>query len=239
MSATPDTGGRPHGAPTPEANRKPSDDLALTDRWTRSIQRSRTRRRVAAAARRRRFRLRGAATSLAAVVALSATGAAGVAVGQSGDVATGTLLTVGSSGDAVAAVEEALGLSADGYYDRATARSVRDYQAENGLLVDGIVGPETSAALGLAGSAPAQSSGSGGGSTASPTLQAIAECESGGDPTAVSADGQYRGKYQFSRATWRGLGGKGDPAAAPEWLQDRMALKLYRQSGTAPWPNCP
>jgi hypothetical protein len=69
-------------------------------------------------------------------------------------------------------------------------------------------------------------------------LQRIAECESGGNPRAVSADGTYRGKYQFSRDTWRRLGGKGDPADAPESVQDRLALKLYRQSGTAPWPSC-
>ena len=30
-----------------------------------------------------------------------------------------------------------------------------------------------------------------------PQLEAIAACESGGDPTAVSADGTYHGKYQF------------------------------------------
>ena len=30
------------------------------------------------------------------------------------------------------------------------------------------------------------------------TLEAIASCESGGDPTIVSSDGSYRGKYQFS-----------------------------------------
>ena len=35
-----------------------------------------------------------------------------------------------------------------------------------------------------------------------------------------------------------GCAGSGDPADAPEWLQDRLALKLYRQSGTSPWPNC-
>src|ERR671922_209732 len=69
-------------------------------------------------------------------------------------------------------------------------------------------------------------------------LRRIAECESGGNPRAISPGGTYRGKYQFSRATWRNLGGTGDPAAAPEWLQDRLALKLYRQAGTAPWPNC-
>jgi hypothetical protein len=69
-------------------------------------------------------------------------------------------------------------------------------------------------------------------------LRRIAQCESGGNPRAISPGGQYRGKYQFSRSTWQNLGGTGDPAAAPEWLQDRMALKLYRRAGTAPWPNC-
>ena len=69
-------------------------------------------------------------------------------------------------------------------------------------------------------------------------LRRIAECESGGNPRAISPGGTYRGKYQFSRSTWRNLGQSGDPADAPEWLQDRVALKLYRQSGTAPWPNC-
>jgi len=48
------------------------------------------------------------------------------------------------------------------------------------------------------------------------TLERIAQCESGGNPRAVSADGQYRGKYQFSYGTWAGVGGSGDPAAASE-----------------------
>ena len=69
-------------------------------------------------------------------------------------------------------------------------------------------------------------------------LERIAECESGGDPTAVSPDGRYRGKYQFSRPTWRAMGGKGDPAAAPEVEQDRRAHRLLRQEGVAPWPHC-
>jgi hypothetical protein len=71
-----------------------------------------------------------------------------------------------------------------------------------------------------------------------PILRQIAECESGGNPRAISPGGQYRGKYQFSRETWHNLGGSGDPAAAPEWQQDRLALKLYRLRGIAPWPNC-
>jgi soluble lytic murein transglycosylase-like protein len=69
-------------------------------------------------------------------------------------------------------------------------------------------------------------------------LEAIAECESGGDPTAVSASGQYRGKYQFSQATWESLGGTGDPAEADESVQDMYAAGLYQQRGLAPWPAC-
>jgi hypothetical protein len=70
------------------------------------------------------------------------------------------------------------------------------------------------------------------------TLVAIAECESGGDPTIVSADGSYRGKYQFSFSTWESVGGYGDPAAAPEIEQDYRAALLYSRSGSSPWPVC-
>jgi hypothetical protein len=70
------------------------------------------------------------------------------------------------------------------------------------------------------------------------TLEAIASCESGGDPTAISPDGSYRGKYQFSFETWAAVGGSGDPAAASEAEQDYRAAVLYAQSGSSPWPVC-
>lgn len=70
------------------------------------------------------------------------------------------------------------------------------------------------------------------------TLDAIGACESGGDPTAVSADGSYRGKYQFDYGTWESVGGSGDPAAAPEAEQDYRAALLYARSGSSPWPVC-
>jgi len=72
----------------------------------------------------------------------------------------------------------------------------------------------------------------------SATLESVAACESGGDPTAVSADGTYRGKYQFDYGTWASVGGSGDPAAAPEAEQDYRAAMLYAQSGSSPWPIC-
>lgn len=70
------------------------------------------------------------------------------------------------------------------------------------------------------------------------TLDAIGACESGGDPTAVSSDGSYRGKYQFDFGTWESVGGSGDPAAASEQEQDYRAALLYSRSGSSPWPVC-
>lgn len=69
-------------------------------------------------------------------------------------------------------------------------------------------------------------------------LDAIAACESGGNPAAVDPTGTYRGKYQFDAQTWGSVGGSGDPAAAPEAEQDRRAAALYAQRGAAPWPVC-
>jgi Transglycosylase-like domain len=79
-----------------------------------------------------------------------------------------------------------------------------------------------------------------GGSTASvsPQLQAIAQCESGGDPTAIGGGGLYRGKYQFTYGTWQSVGGTGDPAAAPEAEQDRRAAILLSRDGAGQWPVC-
>ena len=71
-----------------------------------------------------------------------------------------------------------------------------------------------------------------------PQLQAIASCESGANPRAVSSNGTYRGKYQFSTATWQAVGGQGDPAAASEAEQDRRAAMLYARSGPGQWPVC-
>lgn len=69
-------------------------------------------------------------------------------------------------------------------------------------------------------------------------LASIASCESGGDPTAIGGGGSFRGKYQFTLATWRSVGGKGDPADASEAEQDRRAAMLLRTGGAGHWPVC-
>jgi uncharacterized protein YabE (DUF348 family) len=67
---------------------------------------------------------------------------------------------------------------------------------------------------------------------------ALAACESGGRPDAVSASGTYRGMYQFSQSTWNSVGGSGDPAAASAQEQTYRAQLLYQRSGAGQWPHC-
>ena len=67
---------------------------------------------------------------------------------------------------------------------------------------------------------------------------ALARCESGGNPRAVSGTGKYRGLYQFSYATWSSVGGSGDPAAASPDEQTYRAKLLYNRSGAGQWPHC-
>lgn len=78
-------------------------------------------------------------------------------------------------------------------------------------------------------------SGSGG---AGGSLAAIRACESSGDYGAVSANGRYRGAYQFDQQTWQSVGGSGDPAAASPAEQDARAARLRSERGSNPWPNC-
>lgn len=221
-------------------------DVASQSPWLRSLRASR-RRRAEAALRARRKR---AGRTAASVVLSAMTLVAGVAVAQdqpapasSAPGAKALSLQAGASGSAVVALQRALGVSADGQFGPVTRSAVRRYQAAHGLTVDGVAGPATLRALGIAqepagkpakpAEEPAEDASDG-----SAQLASIARCESGGDPTAISAGGHYRGKYQFSRTTWREIGGKGDPAKAPEAVQDEIAARLLAQRGTSPWPVC-
>jgi resuscitation-promoting factor RpfB len=67
---------------------------------------------------------------------------------------------------------------------------------------------------------------------------ALAQCESGGNPTIVSSNGLYHGLYQFSVATWQGVGGSGLPSQASSSEQTARAKMLYLRSGAGQWPVC-
>ena len=210
----------------------PLIDPANPGPWLASLSASRRRRADARRQARRRRAGRGGGAVLLACMTL----VAGGAVAADGPASSGARAVSSASG--TVALQRALGVAADGVIGPVTRRAIRNYQRNHGLVVDGIAGPATLGSLGISAStvktkAPATRTTSG-----SATLARIAQCESSGNPTAVSSSGQYRGKYQFSRATWRGLGGTGDPAKAPESVQDAMAAKLLAQRGTSPWPVC-
>jgi len=191
----------------------------------------------------RRWSRRRRTTAVALGLGLAAFGGVAVAApdggSSSGDRAAATQGPAG-----VRSAQAQLGVVVDGIVGPQTRRAVRSFQRRNGLTVDGIIGPRTLAALGVGGSSSdggsSDGAGAKGASTSAPsgTLARIAQCESGGDPTAVSADGTYRGKYQFDRRTWRANGGSGDPAVASEAEQDRIAQRLLAARGTQPWPVC-
>jgi uncharacterized protein YabE (DUF348 family) len=67
---------------------------------------------------------------------------------------------------------------------------------------------------------------------------ALARCESGGNPRAVSYAGRYYGLYQFSPATWRSVGGSGLPSQASPQEQTHRAQLLYKKAGAGQWPVC-
>ncbi|GAA1626887.1 resuscitation-promoting factor [Georgenia ruanii] len=66
----------------------------------------------------------------------------------------------------------------------------------------------------------------------------LAQCESGGNPRAVSANGLYHGLYQFSVQTWQAMGGAGLPSQAAPGEQTQRAQALQARSGWGQWPAC-
>jgi resuscitation-promoting factor RpfC len=66
---------------------------------------------------------------------------------------------------------------------------------------------------------------------------AIAQCESGGNWSTNTGNGNYGG-LQFKQATWSSNGGVGNPATAPRSEQIRVAENVLRTQGIKAWPKC-
>ncbi|MFD3686839.1 ubiquitin-like domain-containing protein [Nocardiopsis sp. NPDC058631] len=80
-----------------------------------------------------------------------------------------------------------------------------------------------------------------GGAAAGLNWSALAQCESGGDPTAVNPSGGYYGLYQFSTTTWQSVGGTGLPSDASTSEQTQRAQQLYTTvdgNWQSQWPHC-
>lgn len=81
-------------------------------------------------------------------------------------------------------------------------------------------------------------SGSGGGGAVSGDVwAALAQCESGGNPTTNTGNGYY-GMYQFSLPTWQSVGGTGLPSEASAAEQTQRAQILQARAGWGQWPHC-
>jgi murein DD-endopeptidase MepM/ murein hydrolase activator NlpD len=179
-------------------------DLSTPELWERSLTRSRLRRALAPRARREHKRRKG--LSAAAAAATMAGPGAPMAFAQiaGGDVQAevagqtssaraievregGLPLQLGSQGELVAHVQEALDIPADGIFGGQTDTAVRQYQIRAGLQVDGIVGPATWGSLFESGSAV-------GGSNVSPQVkerieQKLASAARGFDAQAGLGEG--------------------------------------------------
>ena len=116
---------------------------------------------------------------------------------------------------------------------------MRNYQRNQGLAVDGIAGPVTLAHLGLAELGLGRRDQPAAAGAARGTR---AERHAGQDRPVRVLRQPHRGLRvaastagsTSSRAqTWREYGGTGDPAAAPEAEQDRIAAALLAARGTA------
>lgn len=66
---------------------------------------------------------------------------------------------------------------------------------------------------------------------------AIAQCESGGNWSTNTGNGQYGG-LQFKPTTWATNGGVGSPAMASRAEQIRVAENVLRTQGIGAWPTC-
>jgi peptidoglycan hydrolase-like protein with peptidoglycan-binding domain len=153
------------------------------------------------------------------------------------------LLHQGSVGPGVAKVQHALHTRATGRFSSATKRAVLVFQRRDGLLVDGIVGPQTWDALfGITPSQPATSTQSSSPGASSSTAtggytvpSSIVQCESGGNYSAVNSSSGAGGAYQIMPSTWQAYGGQGLPQDAPKSEQDRIAAAIYANQGSSAW----
>lgn len=66
----------------------------------------------------------------------------------------------------------------------------------------------------------------------------LAQCESNGNPRAVSRTGRYRGAFQFDLDSYRRAGGSGDPINDSYETQMAHARRWQRLVGWDAWPVC-
>ena len=96
--------------------------------------------------------------------------------------------TTTTNTDAVIALQQALGITADGNFGAATTAAVEAFQTAHGLTADGVVGPGTRSALGLADGPTLQQADTTGGTAVPGTTATPDTTPAATDPTAAATD---------------------------------------------------
>jgi peptidoglycan hydrolase-like protein with peptidoglycan-binding domain len=126
-------------------------DLASDELWELSAAIARTKRRAAQDPPRlpkaRRASVSLVVAAVAAATPVLSAAHPGSAKKPAAEVSKRGLLKLGDRGPAVAQLQRALGITADGIFGRKTLKAVRALQKREGLAVDGIVGSQTLGAL--------------------------------------------------------------------------------------------
>lgn len=190
-------------------------DLGEHEFWERSTIRSRMRRETVAARRvgvKQGARSRLAMALVGVTLAVPATEAVTAGTAQAAPV-TDSVLKRGDSGSRVAALQRALGITADGEFGNATHKAVRAFQRSHGLAIDGVVGSLTASKLGLGSTKKASSKGS------------------SSKPESRSTSSSAATAPNLSTATIRAIQAKLGVGADGEWgPQTRKALRDYQRS---------
>jgi resuscitation-promoting factor RpfC len=178
----------------------------------------------------------------AAIAVAAGAGVAAEAVPASAQAQTPTtLLQQGSSGPAVKRLQHALHIRPTGRFSSRTRRSVVAFQRKDGLVVDGIVGPQTwDTLLGITPQPPAAPAAATAATPASSSSgyaipSSIVQCESGGNYSAVNPSSGAGGAYQILPSTWQAYGGQGLPQDASPAEQGRIASEIYASQGPSAW----
>lgn len=186
-------------------------DLGELEFWERSTVRSRMRREAAAARKvgvKQGARSKLAMALVGVTLAVPATEAVTAGTAQAAPV-TDSVLKRGDSGSRVAALQRALGITADGEFGTQTHKAVRAFQRSHGLTVDGVVGARTAAKLGVGSTAK----------KASPTTKASSR-----SGTSDASD------PNLSAATVRAIQSKLGIAVDGEWgPQTRKAVRDHQR----------
>ena len=71
-------------------------------------------------------------------------------------------------------------------------------------------------------------------------LASTRHCETRGlrFPYLADTGNGFFGAYQFTRSSWRAVGGRGEPNHATHTEQDYRAVKLLHLQGRGAWPVC-